>query len=183
MSAAASAAASAAQTPGGFTFTLPLQYGYCVLAVASTFLVDLVAMGLVVMARKQYNVEYPHCYAPEKHENKKEFDSAQRQHQNFLERVHFVNFSVLLVGVFYPNLAAVYGFVFSVSRLAYLYGYAKFGPKGRLVGALGAQIAQFVLLAFLFHVRWKLKSARVVVYNRVRHVRLQRGLPDDTQFL
>lgn len=95
-------------------------------------------------------------YAPEKYEKKKEFDSAQRQHQNFLEKVMFVNMSVLVSGFHFPMMAAMCGAIWSVGRVMYSYGYAKTGPKGRMVGAMVATVPQILLMGMTFYTGYKL---------------------------
>ena len=57
------------------------EYGYCVAAFFATILCNFYKVVTVVKARKLYDVQYPNLYAPDGHKNKKEFDCAQRQHQ------------------------------------------------------------------------------------------------------
>ena len=63
------------------TITLAPEYGYCVAAFFGTICCNFYKVVTVVKARKLYDVQYPNLYAPHDHKNKKEFDCAQRQHQ------------------------------------------------------------------------------------------------------
>ena len=69
------------------TITLAPEYGYCVAAFFATLLCNFYKVVTVVKARKLYDVQYPNLYAPHDHKNKKEFDCAQRQHQQVWPRL------------------------------------------------------------------------------------------------
>ena len=64
---------------------------------------------LVIQARKKYGVEYPWLYAPESNKNHKEFNSAQRAHQNTLESFSFVMLQMCMCGLVYPITSAICG--------------------------------------------------------------------------
>lgn len=64
---------------------------------------------LVIKARKQYGVEYPWLYAPESNKHHKEFNSAQRAHQQTLESYSLVMLQMCLCGLVYPITSAICG--------------------------------------------------------------------------
>ena len=63
----------------------------------------------MVKARKEYGVEYPWLYAPESNKHHKEFNSAQRAHQNTLESYSLVMLQMCLCGLVYPITSAICG--------------------------------------------------------------------------
>lgn len=76
-------------------------------------------------ARKKYKVYYPIMYALES-ENKdaKVFNCVQRGHQNSLEFMPTFMVMLLLGGLQYPIVAAIFGAVYTVARLQYFRGYS-----------------------------------------------------------
>mmetsp|Transcript_27072 Transcript_27072/g.90597 ORF Transcript_27072/g.90597 Transcript_27072/m.90597 type:complete len:127 (+) Transcript_27072:225-605(+) len=95
---------------------------------------------------------YPTLYAPDTHPNAKEFNSAQRAHQNTLETWAPVMCLMLASGVRAPRVAAAFGATWVAGRAIYGAGYAMKGPKGRVVGfavaTLGGQFPLMFLTAY-----------------------------------
>ena len=106
----------------------------------------------VANARKEYKVEYPDLYARESNEKKKEFDSVQRAHQNTLESYPIVMLQMVLGGLVYPVWSAIFGGIWTVSRVLYGYGYAKNGPKGRLVGGILSHLGDIPLIGLVLKI-------------------------------
>jgi glutathione S-transferase len=52
----------------------------------------------VLAARNKYGIQYPNLYAPLGHKNEKEFNCAQRAHQNTLESFSIVMLNMGLCG-------------------------------------------------------------------------------------
>merc|ERR1712130_1069662 len=130
---------------------IPPNYGYCVLTVASTIILNIICTIFVVKARKKYGIKFPDLYAPHGHKYKKSFDSAQRQHQQFLEGVHFFNMCVLINGLMFPAFSACCGVFYFIGRVAYSYGYAQFGPQYRQIGGIIAHLGDIPMYVCLFY--------------------------------
>ncbi|KAJ1637017.1 hypothetical protein T492DRAFT_955645, partial [Pavlovales sp. CCMP2436] len=81
-------------------------------------------------------IAYPTLYAPESHANALEFNSVQRAHQNTLESLAPTMLLMAMAGLTAPKPAAICGCLWVLSRFMYGYGYAKFGPNGRIAGGL-----------------------------------------------
>lgn len=116
--------------------TLAPEYGYCVAAFFATMLCNFFKVVTVVRARKEYDVQYPNLYAPAGHKYKKEFDCAQRQHQQFLENVFLVTACMFINGLYYPTLAACFHMLFVIGHVVYTIGYNTGNPKNRMAGGL-----------------------------------------------
>lgn len=63
-----------------------------------------------------------------------------------------VGFQVLLVanGMLQPRLTSILGMIWLIPRFMYGYGYAKHGPKGRLLGVYLSLLGIYPLIALLF---------------------------------
>ena len=59
----------------------------------------------------------------------------QRVHQNTLERVTVFLTLLLAAGLFNPKMAAIFGFIWIISRVIYSIGYYSGKPKNRIVGS------------------------------------------------
>jgi uncharacterized membrane protein YecN with MAPEG domain len=75
-----------------------------------------------------------------------EFNNAQRSHYNFLEFAPTTFVWLFVAGVYFPIASAVLGVVVLISRFLYAVGYSKNGPKGRIAGVLGNDLALLGLL-------------------------------------
>mmetsp|Transcript_22257 Transcript_22257/g.33165 ORF Transcript_22257/g.33165 Transcript_22257/m.33165 type:complete len:144 (+) Transcript_22257:55-486(+) len=141
------------------SFTLPKDYGYVMLSIAASGMVNLYLMFQVGAARKKYGVKYPALYAEESHKHAKEFNSVQRAHQNTLENMPLFLIMVTTNGLVFPKVSAAMGFVFAVGRFFYGYGYAKYGPRGRMVGAVISHLADIPILFVTAYTGYKLLTA------------------------
>jgi glutathione S-transferase len=105
-----------------FTLTVPPAYGFVVIGAGiGPFITNMYLSGAVMKGRKEYNVQYPNCYAtPGYHKNADEFNRIQRSHQNFLEGLDQYIVMTVLGGLKHPiacsvgckfYIAVVYGIV------------------------------------------------------------------------
>lgn len=129
---------------------VPENYGYVVGVVGLSHFMNFFLIMKVVKARKQYNVQYPALYAPESHNNAKEFNCIQRAHQNTLENWSPIMILMMLNGLVYPKLSAAFGLVWVLGRILYGIGYGKKGPKGRMAGGLISHLGDFPLIIMTF---------------------------------
>ncbi|KAG6353937.1 hypothetical protein INS49_005194 [Diaporthe citri] len=141
------------------------NYGYVLLAAASTVFVNIWHGSQTVKARKASGIGYPNTYATDEqakaspaafqlncgkscpllctHHNWRiwKTDSvrmiAQRAHANFTENLTPFMATLLIAGTRYPLQAAVLGAGWLVSRIVYTAGYTSNGPKGRVAGSAG----------------------------------------------
>ena len=124
---------------------IPQGYGYVFAVLGGSFVMNTYLTMNVIMARKKYGVEYPALYAPPKHEFEKEFNSVQRAHQNTLESYAIVMIQMCACGLIYPITSATFGGLWVLGRFMYGFGYANFGPAGRMVGGLFGHLGDFPL--------------------------------------
>ena len=76
-----------------------------------------------------------------------EFMKAQRIHYNYLENFMQVVTGIAMSGLHYPKTAAIWGGIYTLSRLWFNIGY-KIAPTKRIYGAPGIMITQFALPIF-----------------------------------
>ena len=129
--------------------SLPENYGYVFGAFGFSFFMNTFLIVQVVNARKLYNVNYPLLYAPDTNEKAEKFNSVQRAHQNTLESYPIVMVGMFACGLKHPITSAVCGMIYSVGRIIYGYGYAKYGPQSRMIGGIISHIGDFPLLLFI----------------------------------
>lgn len=127
------------------------EYGYVVLVLAASFIMNLYLTINVVLARKKYDVQYPALYAPESHKHAKAFNCVQRAHQNTLESWAPIMILMLVVGLCAPKPAAAFGGIWVASRFIYGYGYATGGPQGRMLGGGLGHLGDFPLIGLAFY--------------------------------
>jgi len=97
--------------------------------------------------RTKYKVEYPAMYS----DTEPMFNCYQRVHQNTLERVTVFLTILLAAGLFNPKMAAIFGFIWIISRVIYSIGYYSGKPKNRIVGsALGLFLGEMPLVVMVF---------------------------------
>jgi len=113
----------------------------------------------VIMARKKYGVKYPDLYAPHGHANKKEFDCAQRGHQNTLEMFPAVAALAIVDGMVFPVTTAVCVGIWCIGRLMYIHGYSSGLPEKRQLGGLVAHLGDVPLFFMAFVAANKALSA------------------------
>ena len=75
-----------------------------------------------------------------------DFNNAQRAHYNYLEMAPTTLVWLFCAGVYFPIPAAIIGLLVIILRIIYSVGYVKGGPQGRLIGALGNDLALLGLL-------------------------------------
>lgn len=129
---------------------LPHDYSYVLLAVSSTFFVNVYHSALTIKWRKLSGQKYPVAYASNelaaKDTNAFRFNCAQRSHANFTENLLPAVASMLISGLQYPIAAAALGGVWSISRALYAWGYvSSAGPNGRYRGGLTGSISFYLL--------------------------------------
>jgi glutathione S-transferase len=76
-----------------------------------------------------------------------DFNNAQRAHYNYLEMAPTTFLWLLIAGIYFPLPAAALGVGVFVFRLIYAVNYAKKGPGGRGLGAIGNDLALLGLLS------------------------------------
>ncbi|KUJ07097.1 membrane-associated proteins in eicosanoid and glutathione metabolism [Mollisia scopiformis] len=116
------------------TLTIDPNYGYVLLAAASTFLLNSVHAANTGKYRKAAKVDYPSAYAPDSRTDTAahQFNCAQRAHGNFIENQPTALGSLLLAGIRFPVTSALLGIAWTISRYVYSQGGA--GGKGRYKG-------------------------------------------------
>jgi glutathione S-transferase len=125
--------------------TLPPGFGYVFGVLGSSFFMNMYLSVLVMNARKKYNVQYPALYAPTGHKFESEFNCVQRAHQNTLESYALVMCTMCTCGLVYPVTSAILGGIWVAMRFVYGYGYATYGPNGRMAGGLLSHIGDWGL--------------------------------------
>merc|ERR1712117_11736 len=122
-------------------------YGYVLLTVVLVWFLLFWQGFQVGRMRKKYKVEYPAMYS----DTEDVFNCYQRVHQNTLERVTVFLVLLLAAGLFNPKMAAVFGFVWVISRVIYSIGYYSGIPNNRIVGSfLGLMFAEMPLVIMVF---------------------------------
>ncbi|KAI9733753.1 MAG: hypothetical protein M1818_007167 [Claussenomyces sp. TS43310] len=134
------------------TLTIDENYGYVVVAAASTFVLNMMHAFKTGSYRKTSKIGYPNAYAtPEQAKADSQaylLNCAQRAHANFTENHTSALAAMMIAGLKYPLTAAACGAGWTVSRFVYMQGYcnpAKPNGKGRLQGATYS-LFQIVLL-------------------------------------
>ncbi|KAF4968562.1 hypothetical protein FZEAL_10370 [Fusarium zealandicum] len=124
------------------TLQVPDQYGYVLVAAASTFFINTLHGVLTSKARKTSGIKYPVAYASndvaEKDSKAFLFNCAQRSHANFTENQPSFLGALLISGLHFPVASAALGAGWVLSRISYAIGYSSGGPQGRMVGSIGS---------------------------------------------
>jgi len=140
-----------------YSFTVPNEYGYVILAATSTFVLSIVHGVNTGKFRKAAGIPYPTAYASNEDAKARQeayvFNCAQRAHANFTENQLSVVAPLLIAGTRWPIAAAVLGGTWTLGRYLYMVGYCKpeLGANGKgryrgsiqyvgLVGLLGMTI-------------------------------------------
>ncbi|KAJ0117661.1 hypothetical protein N8I77_009165 [Diaporthe amygdali] len=117
------------------------DFGYVLLAAASTVFVNIWHGTQTVKARKASGIGYPNTYATDEQAKQNpaafQLNCAQRAHANFTENLTPFMATLLISGTRYPLQAAVMGAGWLTSRIVYTIGYTGSGPKGRMAGSIG----------------------------------------------
>ena len=108
------------------TITVPNNYGWVVLGAGIVPVVTSMWLGGVVMkARKDYDVKYPNLYAtPKYHDKADEFNRVQRGHQNYLENIDQYSIMTFIGGLKHPITCAVGSVLYCIGSILYMKGYA-----------------------------------------------------------
>eukprot|EP00227_Mantoniella_beaufortii_P019642 CAMPEP_0197590660 /NCGR_PEP_ID=MMETSP1326-20131121/11823_1 /TAXON_ID=1155430 /ORGANISM="Genus nov. species nov., Strain RCC2288" /LENGTH=142 /DNA_ID=CAMNT_0043155837 /DNA_START=47 /DNA_END=475 /DNA_ORIENTATION=+ len=141
------------------SITISNEFGYAAYAVGAGLLACTYGAFVVVSARKKYDVQYPNLYAPESHKKKKEFDCAQRAHQNTLEAFPAVAVSVVINALAYPRASAILGGIWALGRVLYIRGYSSGDPDKRMTGGMVSHLGDLPLMIMLFFTGYKLTNA------------------------
>ncbi|KAG7095490.1 hypothetical protein E1B28_006229 [Marasmius oreades] len=122
----------------------------------STVVLLVYQVGVAARARKAAKVPYPQVYADKAQEEAsleaKQFNCAQRAHQNTLEWLPSVYLTSVLTAIKYPKLAAVILAGWSVTRVIYTKAYSTGNPSKREFGARTGFLLQLGLLGTSFSV-------------------------------
>merc|ERR1719461_2329044 len=110
------------------------RFGYVILSVAGSWIVNFLLAGNVAAGRKKYGVKYPNLYADPSTKYAFEFNCIQRSHQNTLESWAPVQILAILNGIYSPMYAAAFNGLWCLGRIAYGIGYSLYGPQARMVG-------------------------------------------------
>jgi len=79
-----------------------------------------------------------------------QFNSAQRAHLNYVENF-YADFVLLAIsGLYYPFIAALFGFLYMVGRVLYTVLYISKGPSGRTLGGAIMNLAKLGMLVLSF---------------------------------
>mmetsp|Transcript_52737 Transcript_52737/g.115630 ORF Transcript_52737/g.115630 Transcript_52737/m.115630 type:complete len:144 (+) Transcript_52737:43-474(+) len=132
-------------------FQIPDEFGYVVITVATSWLMNTFLTVQVAMARKKFNVQYPALYAEKGHAHADEFNCVQRAHQNTLESWGPVTILALVNGLVYPVVSAGLFALWQVGRIIYGIGYAKGGPTGRMAGGIISHLGDLPLFLMAFY--------------------------------
>jgi len=149
--------------------SLPSSFGY-VIIVEALIAIEIILIGFVVPAgaRKVFSKEFLERHFGEEHKQATgkdiekggapdmgsgiyshklgykewyEFNNAQRAHSNFVEMAPSTILWVFLAGIYFPIVASILGLLIIIFRIIYAIGYVKSGPSGRMVGAMGNNLA------------------------------------------
>ena len=106
------------------TITLDPNYGYVLLAAASSFILNTWHSANTGKYRKAAKIPYPAAYAPSSRtdEDAHKFNCAQRAHANFIENQPSMLGALLLAGLKFPITSAILGVAWTVSRYLYMVG-------------------------------------------------------------
>ena len=88
------------------------------------------------------------------------FNNAMRAHLNIVEQLHFLIPFILVGGLFIPRIVMFIAWIGVFSRAAYVVGYLRKGPNGRLFGAAFNLFPNYFVAFF---------SVYVLVSNAIKH--------------
>eukprot|EP00123_Amoebidium_parasiticum_P019433 comp25398_c0_seq1/m.46991 comp25398_c0_seq1/g.46991 ORF comp25398_c0_seq1/g.46991 comp25398_c0_seq1/m.46991 type:complete len:147 (-) comp25398_c0_seq1:253-693(-) len=135
---------------------LSREHGYVVGALTgSAIIVQIYGAGLVVKARKEYDVKYPKLYADGDSEAATKFNCVQRGHQNVLENIATHYMLTMVSSLYRPGVAAIASGIRALGFVFYMKGYASGKPNGRYKGAFGF-IGFFMQLGLVGELMYKL---------------------------
>eukprot|EP00094_Tigriopus_californicus_P003026 TCALIF_02915-PA protein Name:"Similar to Mgst3 Microsomal glutathione S-transferase 3 (Mus musculus)" AED:0.03 eAED:0.08 QI:199/0.75/0.8/1/0.25/0.4/5/109/152 len=123
------------------------DYGYVILAGATSAFMVMWKAIKVGQARKAHNIKYPVMYSTENGgdnvfncvQDQLSYDFAfkKRSHQNTLEVYPQFLFFLATGGISCPRFCAGAGLLWTISRIVYALGYSTGKPEKRMQGAFG----------------------------------------------
>lgn len=118
------------------TITIDPNYGWVLLAAASTIFLNSYHSMNTGKYRKAAKVPYPAAYAPDSRtdEEARRFNCAQRAHANYTENQPSAVVALLLAGIRFPIISALAGAGWTIARYLYMVGYSSGVPRGRYNG-------------------------------------------------
>jgi glutathione S-transferase len=127
---------------------VPRQYGYCILVLGSSWLVNTYLSSEVDKAREKYKAKNPNLFAPtdEDLDNEHEIKCIERQHKNTGEKWPYVSVVMMINGVFNPLPAAVLGGLWYVGRVVVTKRYVTNGLQIHIINQAGD--LPFIVLTF-----------------------------------
>ncbi|MCJ1289853.1 hypothetical protein MMC34_001386 [Xylographa carneopallida] len=147
------------------SLTVPKEYGYVLLAAASTSALNIWLGAFVGSYRKAARVPYPNAYATATEaaasKEKYLFNCAQRSHAQFIEQLPAFLITLLVSGLRYPVVSAGLGAFWLFCRVLYAIGYTRpqfEGGKGRYWGS-GYYIPSVALLVMSGMTGWSMVSS------------------------
>lgn len=135
---------------------IPDAYGYVLGSISTTALVVQWMSIKVALARRESGVKYPKMMADGDDEKSMVFNCTQRSHQNTLETVPLAIMCQALMGLKFPIVAAVMGFVWAIGRIIYANGYSSGDPAKRMPGAAISGIVYLALIIGCFVAGFKM---------------------------
>ena len=156
------------------TWTLPSTFGWVIIAGVLIGL-EIILIGFVIPggARKVFTKEFMEEHFGEEHKNATgkeiekggapdmgsgrysqklsykewyDFNNAQRAHYNYVEFAPTTLVWLFCAGIYFPIPAAALGLAVFIFRAIYSVGYARGGPAGRTIGAVGNDLVLLGLL-------------------------------------
>mmetsp|Transcript_17872 Transcript_17872/g.26443 ORF Transcript_17872/g.26443 Transcript_17872/m.26443 type:complete len:150 (-) Transcript_17872:335-784(-) len=102
------------------------EYGWVVLGAGIVpVITNFYLGGMVMNARKEYDVQYPNLYAtPKYHKDADAFNRVQRGHMNFIENADQYAIMTLIGGLKHPIACAIGSIFYCVGSILYMKGYS-----------------------------------------------------------
>lgn len=132
------------------TLELDRDFGWVILVIAASHLMNFYLVMNVIRARKKYGCKYPTLYMAGTSKKAVAFNCVQRAHQNTLENWAGVQIMMIVNGLVNPLWAARFGGIWVAGRFLYGHGYAQ-GADGRRLGGVISHLGDFPLIGMTFH--------------------------------
>jgi len=131
------------------------EFGYVILSIAVSWLMNFFLVLNVVKARKKYKVSYPALYATKDHKlsagDMNTFNCIQRAHQNTLESWAPMTILCVINGFYTPVYSSLFMITYSIGRVVYGTGYGSSGPDGRKFGGMITHLGDMPQLILAFY--------------------------------
>lgn len=135
---------------------IPDAYGYVLGSISTTALVVQWMSIKVALARRECGVKYPKMMADGDDEKSMIFNCTQRSHQNTLETLPLALMCQALMGLKFPIVASVMGFLWVIGRIIYANGYSSGDPAKRIPGSAISGIVYLALIIGCFVAGFKM---------------------------